>query len=941
MDFAVGVTCVAAGVLGVVLAVGLVVFLAQRRRIESIEETVRNLGTEVARLAGRVQVVEQTAPVAAPARHADATTPAPTTTAVPIASAEAVPDAPPVAVPIAPADAPAHARIPAAATAHAFAPEAPDVAPPALVSESEAPHAAPRAARPPAWIAATPPPPPLAADPLPDEMRSPQPAGPGLERFLGGRVLLVVGVVAVLFGIGLVLKIAIEEGWIGPELRVGLGAAAGLAAIWFGSRLRSRGYDVFGQALMGGGVGALYLCDYFASVRYGFFERRVAFAVAGSLTAYAVVLGARRNLPFLAWLGFGGAFLAPVLLGRNQDALEGLTGWLVVVDLGVAAALVRRPWPGLDVFASLATMGYFVAWRTAHLRDARTGAAAACLGLLTAVCVVAALAPAAIARRRTLASSFAAAGATLLVAIVSANEMFFPAHRDALAAAMFGAAALVAALGVLHRRRVEGDAPDAEVAFGLALAVVAAAVPILFRGHGVTPAWAALGAACVHAGGRLRRDWLVSAGFVAIVLSGTKALIERAAPGVGGADAVFGAGFVEALAPCAALAVAAWSLHRAGPERAPASAPSLVAAAWSVVALMAHETLRTFSKASGGSTATAILATTSVVGAFVVAYAVATRGRARLTAAVWGPLVLLVALGVAALIEPREDEWQVLLSELFAAGWMVVAVLAATAFLGFRPPDLVAATGAAYLFALVSLEWLVWAHRGGGSEWSRGDQYFRATTALSVTWAAYAVAAVWGGLRFRRRWPVGVGIVVLALAAAAALIPRLGFDRTSALRPFGVWFALGLAPAAGAAALAWLSRRVSETWSPGVRALLGPVPAVVFVLAVVSLEILAWGERGTLEGVEREDVRFRAQVALSISWAVSGAALVAVGFRRRDAALRWTGLLVFLLTVAKVFLVDLARLDLWYRVGSFLALGVLLVAASFLYQRRSQGSDAN
>jgi uncharacterized membrane protein len=50
--------------------------------------------------------------------------------------------------------------------------------------------------------------------------------------------------------------------------------------------------------------------------------------------------------------------------------------------------------------------------------------------------------------------------------------------------------------------------------------------------------------------------------------------------------------------------------------------------------------------------------------------------------------------------------------------------------------------------------------------------------------------------------------------------------------------------------------------------------------------------------------------------------------------LRWSGIAIFLATIAKAFFVDLSNLDTIYRVGSFLALGALLVAASYLYQRR-------
>jgi uncharacterized membrane protein len=97
------------------------------------------------------------------------------------------------------------------------------------------------------------------------------------------------------------------------------------------------------------------------------------------LTAAGTVLAVRRSAPFLAWLGFAGAFFAPWLLGSDVDALEGLTTWLAVVDFGIAAALCFRAWSGLDTFGVVATVGYFVAWRTQYFEDARTGAAGMCL----------------------------------------------------------------------------------------------------------------------------------------------------------------------------------------------------------------------------------------------------------------------------------------------------------------------------------------------------------------------------------------------------------------------------------------------------------------------------------------------------------------------------------------------------------------------------------
>jgi uncharacterized membrane protein len=68
-----------------------------------------------------------------------------------------------------------------------------------------------------------------------------------------------------------------------------------------------------------------------------------------------------------------------------------------------------------------------------------------------------------------------------------------------------------------------------------------------------------------------------------------------------------------------------------------------------------------------------------------------------------------------------------------------------------------------------------------------------------------------------------------------------------------------------------------------------------------------------------------------------GAALMAVGFLRRSAFLRWQALAVLALSIAKVFLNGVSQQSQGYRVLSFLALGVLLLAISFAYQRNWLG----
>ena len=71
----------------------------------------------------------------------------------------------------------------------------------------------------------------------------------------------------------------------------------------------------------------------------------------------------------------------------------------------------------------------------------------------------------------------------------------------------------------------------------------------------------------------------------------------------------------------------------------------------------------------------------------------------------------------------------------------------------------------------------------------------------------------------------------------------------------------------------------------------------------------------------------------SALWMVYGAMLMLVGFWRRSAFVRWLALFLIAATIVKVFAYDTSQLDRVYRILSFIVLGILLLAISFVYQR--------
>jgi len=76
--------------------------------------------------------------------------------------------------------------------------------------------------------------------------------------------------------------------------------------------------------------------------------------------------------------------------------------------------------------------------------------------------------------------------------------------------------------------------------------------------------------------------------------------------------------------------------------------------------------------------------------------------------------------------------------------------------------------------------------------------------------------------------------------------------------------------------------------------------------------------------------------AISIIYGLTSLAWIVFGFMRRYSLIRKFGLGLALFSVIKLFLIDLFGLTEGYRIISYFALGVILIAISFGYQHFSK-----
>ena len=184
---------------------------------------------------------------------------------------------------------------------------------------------------------------------------------------------------------------------------------------------------------------------------------------------------------------------------------------------------------------------------------------------------------------------------------------------------------------------------------------------------------------------------------------------------------------------------------------------------------------------------------------------------------------------------------------------------------------------------------------------------------LAVAFAAQALALCTIAARGRDDVAAGGAAAFLTLALGHALV----FEAPPDALVRGVGSIPDAAIALGAAALVAL--RGAQLLERARAPLAAAGVLTLVYLASVALVTPFPGDLG--------------QSLLSGLWATTGLAGLAAGLLRDERPLRLGSLALLLGTIGKVFLYDLAALESLYRVGSFIALGLLLLLAAGLWQR--------
>ena len=168
------------------------------------------------------------------------------------------------------------------------------------------------------------------------------------QLIFGGNPLVKIGVLILFLGLGFLLRYASEYIVVPVELRYAGVAAAGVALLITGWRLRKRA-DNYGLILQGAGVAVMYLTPLAAMRVSSLLPPAAGFAVLLAVAAFAALLAILQDSLAMAIAGTLGGFATPILVSTGHDAHLGLFLFLTVLNLGIAAIAWFKAWRVLNL----------------------------------------------------------------------------------------------------------------------------------------------------------------------------------------------------------------------------------------------------------------------------------------------------------------------------------------------------------------------------------------------------------------------------------------------------------------------------------------------------------------------------------------------------------------------------------------------------------------
>ncbi len=212
-----------------------------------------------------------------------------------------------------------------------------------------------------------------------------------------------------------------------------------------------------------------------------------------------------------------------------------------------------------------------------------------------------------------------------------------------------------------------------------------------------------------------------------------------------------------------------------------------------------------------------------------------------------------------------------------------------------------------------------------------------------VFWSIEAILIAWWGAykgyqiigKFSFAMIAITFLKYLSITGALSWHPILEFELLFNLRFLAAFLLVG-----AMSTILFLATTLDEFLSQILKLLLGIGIAALVFLLITSETVDNYNQQIAMLSGRIESDRLAVasmqnmkQLVLSGAWLAYSVIAMVLGLWMRKRGIRLAAIIVFGMTIFKIFAIDLSFLDAWYRMLSFLALGVILISVSFLYQK--------
>ena len=785
----------------------------------------------------------------------------------------------------------------------------------------------------------------------------------GLEESLTSRWLVWLGAITIALGSIFLVKYSIGRGWVGPAVRVAMGFAFGVVLLLAGEWMRQRPLqraiaavrpNYVPPAVTSAGLFSAFASVYAAFQLYHLIGAPTAFLTLAVLAALGIGLSILQG-GMVAVLGLLGGFVTPWLVPAEAPSAWGLFAYLLLLVVAALAVVRYMAWWRLGLAALVGATFWTLLWFAGFWAPADADPIGLFLILLYGLFVLVRHGRGASIElttwRRGLLGLAAPEVLAWGAALAIAGLVFVLVRMDAYGTAswLVLAAFAIASLIVGYREAVF----DALVLAAALLVVAVMAVwhlPAIFDTG--SPLYTIAGRPYGHAPGPIVPPalapfvWVSLAAAMLFGLGGFAALWRARRPSLWA--------LVSAATPLALLAIAYWRVTAFEVDlKWSAAALALAAACLGATAFVRR-------RASGGrldlvlgTYAAATVAAISLAATMALEQAWLTVALAlQLPALAWvcgrlgvpqlRPVAALIAAVVLVRLVFNVHIVDYPSGELAGANWVLYGYgLPALAFFyaarGFRRGggDLLVTVlewgGLVFATLLVSFEIRILVEgRLDSPDYGLLEQSLNSVAWLSMAYLVwiYAQRDSRPVLNFGWRILAGLGAVQVVLLQLLVTNPLWSGAAVGELPVVNLLFIAYAVPALFAYRFAAILRADGHLRL----ARAGGILCLVLIWTYLSLEVRR-AFQGPVLTLTLSPLGDAELYVYSAVWLVFALALLGFGILRGVASLRYASLVLLMVTVAKVFLVDMSELTGLYRVASFLGLGLFLIGIGYIYQR--------